>query len=91
MNFLPCAGHEHVESPPAAGATQGAEATIEFPVLVRAVGRADDDVIALIALNILQVLDEETLVRFLRESIVKVRRVLPTKIDQVLNKVGLSP
>jgi hypothetical protein len=59
------AGDEHVQPATAAGLADGAEVAAELAVLVRAVRGADDQVIALVALDVFQVLDEQTFARIL--------------------------
>src|SRR5947209_7584830 len=52
------AGHQDVEASPAAGLDERAELAAELAVLVGSVGRADDDVVTLVPLDVLEVLDE---------------------------------
>src|SRR5690606_21558105 len=61
VHLLAGAGDEDVEAAPAAGHAEGAEASVEASLGVRAVGGGDDDVVALVALDVLEVLDEESL------------------------------
>src|SRR5207245_2893896 len=60
---VPRASDQNVKPSSAAHASERAEATEELAPLVRAVSRADDDVVALVALDVLQVLDEQPLER----------------------------
>src|SRR5712664_2027089 len=55
----------------------------------RPVTDAQDDVIAFVALDVLQVLDEEALVRLLRESLVEPPIRESSQIYQLLDEVGL--
>src|SRR5207249_1861967 len=57
------AGDQDVEPPSAARAAERSESAVKFSRRIRAVGRADDDVIAFVALNVLQILDEQPLER----------------------------
>src|SRR5262249_25459753 len=63
MHLRAGAGYEHIQTSATLGATHGAETAVEAALRIGTVGRADDDVVALVALDVLEVLDEQPLER----------------------------
>ena len=60
VDLFASAGHEHVHAAAAARLADGAEIPAELAVFAQAVGRADDQVIAFVALHVFEILDEDS-------------------------------
>ena len=97
MDHIAGAGHQHVEPPSAACASERAEVAPELALWVGPEGGRDDDVIAFVALDVFQVLDEKTLegprapaharrCQPRRELLVRQRRL----VEQVEHQLALS-
>ena len=59
VDLLPGPRDEHVQAPFPAGTRERAKISPEFPLLIRAKSRRDDDVIPLVALDVFQVFYEK--------------------------------
>jgi hypothetical protein len=80
---------QHVQPPLPAIGREGAEAHGELPVLAARIADADQHRVALVALHVLQVLDEEGLVRVRREELFRVRLRAAQRLHGVQDRVAL--
>ena len=69
-------GHRNIQPPLAAHPVQGAEVVQQAALRINAVGNAENDRVALIALHCLKVLDEERLLGSTPEEVLLFRRIL---------------
>ena len=88
-------GHEDVEPPLASGTVQGSEIQTDLARRVGAVAHGDEDDVALVSLDVLEVLDEEMLrtvgVEVLLEALVAAPELLEPVEDRHLLRLAEGP
>ena len=87
LHLASCARYGDVQTPPAALAVERTEVHIDLAVLVGAVADREQDYVALVALHILEILDENRLLRVVEplfQALVGSARIGQHIVDQVL-------